>query len=263
MKPESISFPLTTPIFIHNENLVYPFMITPLFVSEEENIRAIDKALDSHNGLIFIAQAKEENGFYGVGTIGLIVRKSASPDGRVKVLFQGMERAKIVSIKNDSEDEALSGLINANPYKSYEESTANALLEVLRENVRILANTSQHFFSNVDILRAIDEDYDANRVIDRVASSLHLAKDTAYELFAQDDVLVRLELIVQYVMEEVRAQRLQKEIKSKVHNKMEQVNKEYFLKEQMKLIQKELGENPKDEEIEAYKQKLESLKKYI
>lgn len=264
MKPESISFPLTTPIFIHNESLVYPFMITPLFVSDEENIKAIDKSLDSHNGLIFIAQAKEENGFYGIGTIGLIVRKSASPDGRVKVLFQGIERAKIASIKNDgSGDESLSGLINAHPYKAYEESTANALLEVLRENVRILANTSQHFFSNVDILRAIDEDYDANRVIDRVASSLHLAKDIAYELFAQDDVLVRLELIVQYVMEEVRAQRLQKEIKSKVHNKMEQVNKEYFLKEQMKLIQKELGENPKDEEIEAYKQKLESLKKYM
>ncbi len=263
MKPESISFPLSTPIFIHNDALVYPFMITPLFVSDEENIKAIDKALDSHNGLIFIAQAKEEDGFYGVGTIGLIVRKSASPDGRVKVLFQGIERAKIISVNNESDDEALSGLINAHPYKAYEESTANALLEVLRENVRILANTSQHFFSNVDILRAIDEDYDANRVIDRVASCLHLVKDTAYELFAQDDVLVRLELVVQYVMEEVRAQRLQKEIKSKVHNKMEQVNKEYFLKEQMKLIQKELGENPKDEEIEAYKQKLESLKKYM
>lgn len=258
---ENIEFPLIVPILVQDDLFIYPFMIAPVYINDDENVQAVDKAMEG-NDLILISSPKDsetsdssDEALYDVGVLGSIMRKVAMPDGKTKLLFQGLYRAKIVKIISDNPLQALVDVIS---YEPYEENTANALLEILREKVKILANTSQRF--PPDLLKTIEDNHEPNRIIDLVASSMRLKKEPAYKLFAQDSVLSRLELIVEYVMEEIQAQRIQKEIKSKVHNKMEQINKEYFLKEQLKLIQKELGENPKDEEIERYKQKLEALR---
>ncbi|MGI0406035.1 endopeptidase La [Helicobacter himalayensis] len=255
---ENIEFPLVVPILVQDDLFIYPFMIAPVYINDDENVQAVDKAMEG-NDLILISSPKDsessDEALYDVGVLGSIMRKVAMPDGKTKLLFQGLYRAKIEKIISDNPLQALVDVIS---YEPYEENTANALLEILREKVKILANTSQRF--PPDLLKTIEDNHEPNRIIDLVASSMRLKKEHAYKLFAQDSVLSRLELIIEYVMEEIQAQRIQKEIKSKVHNKMEQINKEYFLKEQLKLIQKELGENPKDEEIERYKQKLEALR---
>lgn len=255
---ENIEFPLIVPILVQDDLFIYPFMIAPVYINDDENVQAVDKAMES-NDLILISSPKDskpsDEALYDVGVLGSIMRKVAMPDGKTKLLFQGLYRAKIVKIISDNPLQALVDVIS---YEPYEENTANALLEILREKVKILANTSQRF--PPDLLKTIEDNHEPNRIIDLVASSMRLKKEPAYKLFAQDSVLSRLEIIIEYVMEEIQAQRIQKEIKSKVHNKMEQINKEYFLKEQLKLIQKELGENPKDEEIQRYKQKLEALR---
>lgn len=258
---DTLEFPMTLPLLVQDELFIYPFMILPIFVSDEENICAIDKAMESKDmeqKRIFVSVAKEDGGFYDVGVMGHIMRKTAIPDGRIKILFQGLYKCKVLGV---TQGEPLEVHIDRIESKPYEENTANALLEILREKVKVLANLAQHF--PPDLLKALDENHDPNRIVDLVASGIRLKKDVAYTLFAKDDVLERLELIIECVMEEIQAQKMQKEIKSKVHNKMEQINKEYFLKEQLKLIQKELGENPKDEEIERYSQKLESLRPHI
>lgn len=255
-------FPIVMPLVIEDELFIYPFMIAPLFISDESNIKAADKAIKG-NSLIFISSTRSDDNqaFYDVGVIGSIMRKVALPDGRVKLLFKGLYRGKILKVIKSSK-EPLSVEVDRIYYKEYDEIKMNALLEVLREKVRHLANLDGHF--PPDLLKSIEENSEPNRIVDLIASAMRLSKNQAYTLFAKDDVEERILGLIDYIIEETQAQKLQKEIKNKVHNKMEQVNKEYFLKEQLKQIQKELGtDNTRDEEMEQYLQKLNSLKPFM
>ncbi|WP_095225376.1 endopeptidase La [Helicobacter sp. 12S02634-8] len=259
------NFPSTIPVIIEDEVFMYPFMIAPIFITDEANIKAANKALEQ-NDIVFVSCAKNsqeqkrlKDSFYDVGVIGNIMRKVALPDGRIKLLFQGITKGKILSI--ESED-PLQALIEVIAYKDYDPDKINAIMEVLREKVTNLANISQFF--PPDLLKTIDDNDDPNRIVDLIASTLRLKKEQSYQLFASDDTEKRLLLLIDLVIEETQTQKLQKEIKSKVHNKMEQINKEYFLKEQLKQIQKELGvDKQRDEEIDQYYQKLDTIKPFM
>ncbi|CAE10975.1 endopeptidase La [Wolinella succinogenes] len=256
------SFPMNIPVVVEDDLFLYPFMIVPIFVNDEANIKAINHAMD-HNELIFIATAKvgeEENrtkeSFYPAGVVGSIMRKVALPDGRVKLLFQGLARGKVLEVTQENPLMVEVDLIKSLPY---EENRINAVLAILRDKIKTLSSVNPQF--PPDLLRTIEENHDPHRIIDLIASTIKLRKEQAYRLFIEADAEERLLLLIDYIIEEVEALKLQKEIKSKVHNKMEQINKEYFLKEQLKQIQKELGvDNQRDEEIEEYYEKLESLK---
>lgn len=92
-------FPKDLPLIIDEDMLLYPFMIAPLFISDEDNLKAIDLAMNSQDKLIFIAPSKPNNNdtldFYDVGVIGTIMRRVALPEGRVKILFQGLSRGSV------------------------------------------------------------------------------------------------------------------------------------------------------------------------
>ncbi|PAF52024.1 endopeptidase La [Helicobacter sp. 13S00477-4] len=259
------NFPGIIPVIIEDEVFVYPFMIAPIFISDEANIKAANKAMEQNN-LVFVSCAKNsqeqkrfKDSFYDVGVIGNIMRKVTLPDGRVKLLFQGLTKGKILSLQDEN---PLQALIDVIIYKEYDADKINAIMEVLREKVTSLANISQFF--PPDMLKTIDDNDDPNRIIDLIASTLRLKKDQSYKLFASNDTEERLLSLIDMVIEEIQTQKLQKEIKSKVHNKMEQINKEYFLKEQLKQIQKELGvDKQRDEEINQYYQKLEKIKPFM
>ncbi|BCZ17074.1 ATP-dependent protease La [Helicobacter sp. NHP19-003] len=258
-------FPSVVPVIIEEEAFMYPFMIAPIFINNEANTKAVNKATQERNDLIFVSCSKGESGvvdrdkFYDVGVIGSIVRKVILPDNRMKVLFQGICKGRILNIESTDPLEAMVDVIT---YKEYDTDKINAIIDILKEKVSNLANISQFF--PPDLLKAIEDNNDPNRIVDLVASALHLKKDQAYTLFASDDIEERLLGLIDLVMEEIKTQKLQKEIKSKVHSKMEQVNKEYFLKEQLKQIQKELGiDKQKDEEIQEYFQKLSDIEPFI
>lgn len=257
-------FPMTMPLLVQDEQFIYPFMIAPIFTSNEANIKAAQEAINT-NSLVFISSLREDNelGFYDVGVIGSIMRKVSLPDGRVKLLFKGLYRGKILNVIDQYEKEGyVSVQADSIHYNEYNSSKMNALLQVLNEKVKILANISSHF--PAELPSSIEESKDPNRIVDLIASALSLPKDQAYTLFAKNDVEERVLWIIESVIEEIEAQKLQKEIKNRVHNKMEQVNKEYFLKEQLKQIQKELGvDNSRDEEIAQYKERLLALKPYM
>lgn len=258
-------FPSIIPIIIEEESFMYPFMIAPIFISDSANIKAINKALENKE-LVFVGCAKstkqstkDAQSFYDVGVIGSIMRKVNLPDGKVKILFQGITKGKILSIENA---DPLEGVVDIITYKDFDEEKISAIMAVLREKVRHLANISQFF--PPDILKTIDENEEPNRIVDLIASILRLKKDQSYHLFASNDTEKRLLMLIDFVIEETQTQKLQKEIKNKVHTKMEQTNKEYFLREQLKQIQKELGlDKQRDEEIENYNKKLESIKAFV
>ena len=203
---------------------------------------------------------KHQMPFFDVGVIGTIMRKVHLPDGRVKLLFQGLTKGRILSLQKGECYEALVDIIS---YKECSFAQVEAMSKVLREKVQNLANISQVLLPP-DLLKSIEETGEPNRMIDLVASSIRLKKEQAYKLFRSDDIEERLLLLIDFVSEEIQIQKLQKEIKTRVHNKMEQTNKEYFLKEQLRQIQKELGiDKQRDEEIEQYEKKLESIKPHL
>lgn len=254
-------FPKQLPIIIEEDMFLYPFMIVPLFISDEESIKAIDVAIEGGDKLIFITASKnrdndEEESFYDVGVIGTIMRRVVLPEGRVKILFQGLSRGSILGIVSKS---PLVGEIAPILSSSYDASRVEAILSVLKEKLRTLYSVSQMFPQ--DLLRSINETMDPNRAADLISSAARLKKEQAYKVFKENDPEERLVTLIDIIMEEIKAQQIQKEIKNKVNSQMEKINKEYFLKEQLKQIQKELGvDNSKDVEIEEYRKKLEGFK---
>ena len=262
---ESKMFPTQLPVIVEDELFLYPFMITPLFLSDEENIDALNLALESQSPILVVptkAQnegAREFDSIYDAGVIGTVMRRVPLPDGRVKILFQGTSKGRIVS---KVASKPLQAVVDVLHEKRPENTKSDALLTVLREKVRDLAALS-HFFPP-DLLKTIEESAEPSRVCDLILSSLRLKKKTAYEFFIEENLEQKLLKLIDYVIEEIEANKLQREIKNKVHSRIDKVNKEYFLKEQLKQIQQELGsDTSREEEIEEYRKKLEAKKKFM
>ncbi len=259
------AFPTTLPIIVEDELFLYPFMISPIFLNDEENMMAAQRALEE-NSLILVVPSKEGkegsrdfDSIYPAGVIGSIMRKVTLPDGRVKILFQGLARGEIVQKVAEHPLRALVDIIESKPYN---EIKIEALLEVLREKVRTLAAVSGQFPQ--DLIKTIEENHEPNRIADLVSSTIRLKKSDAYELFIESDIEKRIMLLIDFITEEIEQSKLQREIKSKVHSRLEKINKEYFLKEQLKQIQKELGvDTQKEEEIEEYRKRLEKIKPHL
>ena len=262
---ESKMFPAQLPIIVEDELFLYPFMITPLFLSDEENIEALNSALESQSPILVVPTKAQNEGarkfdaVYDAGVIGTVMRRVPLPDGRVKILFQGTSKGRIVSKVGQK---PLRAVVDVLHEKRPENTNSDALLTVLREKVRDLAALS-HFFPP-DLLKTIEESAEPSRVCDLILSSLRLKKKTAYEFFIEENLEQKLLKLIDYVIEEIEANKLQREIKNKAHSKIDKVNKEYFLKEQLKQIQQELGsDTSREEEIEEYRKKLEAKKKFM
>jgi ATP-dependent Lon protease len=237
-------------------------MISPLFLSDEKNIAAAACAIEN-NSLVIVCPVKPDHegeregaAIYDAGVIGSIMRKVVLPDGRVKVLFQGLARGHVGEIIDDV---SLRGVVDLIVPSEFNELKMEAILEVLREKVRALSQVSSYF--PPDLLRTIEENHEYNRIVDLICSSIKIKKENAYTLFVERDPEKRFLMLIDELIEETEANKLQKEIRSKVHGRIEKVNKEYFLKEQLKQIQKELGtDSHREEEIEEFRKKLEAKK---
>ena len=256
-------FPADIPVIAEDELFLYPFMISPLFLSDDSNINAATQAIEE-NSLVIVCPTKplhegqrDFESLYDAGVVGSIMRKVALPDGRVKVLFQGLARAK--TLYEVSQNPLTAHVDTIEPI-GVNSLKIDAILEIVREKVRTLSSVSNYF--PPDLLRTIEENHDHNRIIDLICSTVKLKKEQAYNLFIEADTEKRFLDLIDYLIDEIEANKLQKEIRSKVHTHIEKVNKEYFLKEQLKQIQKELGtDTSRDEEIQEYKDKLEAKKK--
>ncbi len=259
------NFPTKLPIVVEDDIFLYPFMIAPLFINDEKNLQAINSALDD-NSLVFIVASKDEfegsrdfNHIYKVGVIGSIMRKVSLPDGRVKVLFQGLAKGEILKKGSENPLMAEIGIVKE---PKFDELKISAIMSVLKEKVINLSTVTNYF--PPDLIKTIDENSDPYRVSDLVASSIRLKKIQAYTLFSEKDLEKKLLTLIDFVAEEIEGLKLQKDIKTKVNSKIEKVNREYFLREQLKQIQKELGiDAQREEEIEEYKKKLEELKPHM
>jgi len=258
-------FPAVLPIVGEDELFFYPFMISPIFLTSQPDIDAATKAMEE-NSLLFVATTKpgregerSHDAIYPVGVVGSIMRKVHMPDGRVKILFQGLARGRLLE---PVEGEPLQGKIGIVENDSYNQLRVNALLGMLREKIKELSQLNSSI--PADLVKTIEENDEPHRIADLVSSMLPLKKEKAYELYTQENIEQRLLGIIDIIAGQIEALKVQREISSKVHNKIEQTNKEYFLKEQLKEIQRELGvDTQREEEIAAFREKLEEIKPHL
>ncbi len=259
------SFPDTLPMVLEDNMFLYPFMIAPLFIESEENKKAVQFAIDN-NKLLVIALSLdgEENvkdrpkKFYNCAIAGNVMRKVALPDGKIKVLFQGLAKVIIQElVSNDPTQVVIDNMLQ----EEYDDKEIGAILDILRQNISILSKLNPKF--PADLIKTIDENNDASRIADLISSVLRLSKEEAYELLRETNISVRLYSLIEYVKKEIDAIKLKTEINKKVNKKIEKVNKDYFLKEQLKTIHKELGDNNKEEEVEQFREQLKTIKPFI
>ncbi|SFV59183.1 ATP-dependent protease La Type I [hydrothermal vent metagenome] len=256
------ALPASLPIIVEDDIFLYPFMINPMFLKEQKDIDAVNDAMEN-NSLIFVGASiagKEGNrdfdSIYKVGVIGSIMRKVQLPDGRIKVLFQGLSRAKILEQEESTFNRAMIDVIQS---ESYDKLKTDALMSILRDKIKKLSSINNKI--PADLLKTITENDEPHRIADLVSSMLGLEKEVAYTLYIELKIEKRLLGIIDMVSSEIEAHKIQREIRTKVHSKMEQTNKEYFLKEQLKEIQQELGtDTQREEEIADFKAKIEILK---
>ena len=258
-------FPQTIPLIIEDDIFLYPFMIAPLFLSNEQNIKAVEYAIEN-NKLVVVAVSKhgkegkrEHDSFYDVGVVGNIMRKVSLPDGKIKVLFQGLAKGKISDF---SDDNVLFASVDILKNEESSEQSIKSVIEVLIENVKKLSRLNIKF--PADLVKTIEENDDATRIADLISSVLKVKKDEAYKLFSQTNIEQRLFDIIEVIKKEIESFKIQKEITQKVNSKIEKTHKDYFLKEQIKAIQKELGsDNQKDAEVKSYKKRLKAKKEFM
>ncbi len=259
------NFPQDIPLIIEDEIFLYPFMIAPLFLSNEDNIKAVENAMEE-NKLVIVAVSKqgyedkrEKDSFYDVGVVGNIMRKVSLPDGKIKVLFQGLAKG---SIKEFNKETPLLVNVDILENKEFNVENTKSVISVLIEQIKKLSRLNAKF--PADLIKTIEENDDAIRIADLISSVLKVKKDEAYSLFAQTDIEQRLLDIIEVVKKEIESYKIQKEITQKVNSKIEKTHKDYFLKEQIKAINKELGnDNKKDEDIKSYTKRLKKIKKHM
>jgi len=258
-------FPTTLPIVVEDELFFYPFMISPIFLTNQKDIDAATDAMEN-NSLLFVTSSmsgkegsREFDDIYPVGVVGSIMRKVQIPDGRVKILFQGLARAQII---RPEEGEFNRALIDIVEFDHYDKLKVDALMRVLRDKVKRLSSLNSNF--PADLIRTIEENDEPQRIADLVSSMLKLDKEVAYALYIESNIEKRLLGLIDVLTSEIESAKVQREIRTKVHSKIEQTNKEYFLKEQLKEIQRELGiDTQREEEIATFREKIEALKAYM
>jgi len=250
---------------MEDELFLYPFMISPIFLTNQKDIDAATHAMEN-NSLLFVTSSimgkegsRDFDAMYKVGVVGSIMRKVHIPDGRVKILFQGLARGEIAEYVEDTYNKAIINIVEAD---SYNKLKADALMGILRDKIKQLSTVSASV--PADLVRTIEENEEPHRISDLVSSMLKLEKDVAYKLYIEPDIEKRLLGLIDVVVSETEAAKVQREIRTKVHSKIEQTNKEYFLKEQLREIQQELGmDTQREEEIAAFREKVEKLKPHM
>jgi len=258
------SFPDTLPLVVEKDMFLYPFMIAPLFIEDEKNKDAVQYAIDNNKLLVVavkdtkVDDKKSINDFYNVAIAGNVMRKVALPDGKIKVLFQGLTKVIVQEIVSSDPRQAVVDNLVLEEYNSEE---VNAIIDILKQNITILSKQNNKF--PADLIKTLEENTDPHRIADLISSVLAISNEQAYGILRETNISKRLYAIIEVVKNEIESIKLQSEINQKVNKKIETTNKKYFLKEQLKTIQSELGDNTKEEEMQEFKDKLKKIKKHM
>src|SRR6202162_2512167 len=242
------------PVLPLRDIVVFPHMIVPLFVGREKSVRALEDVMKDDKQILLVTQKNAAQDdptsadIYSVGTIGTVLQLLKLPDGTVKVLVEGGQRARIVRF---AENESF--------FQAYAETIEEKLGE--QQELEALARTAVSQFEQYiklnkkippEVLVSINQIEDPSKLADTIASPLALKIPEKQELLETETISERLEKVFGYMEAEIGVLQVEKRIRSRVKRQMEKTQREYYLHEQLKAIQKELGEGEdgKDENAE-------------
>ncbi|HSB78898.1 MAG TPA: LON peptidase substrate-binding domain-containing protein, partial [Candidatus Methylomirabilis sp.] len=238
--------PPQIPLLPVRDVVVYPFMILPLFVGRDKSIRAVDEALSRERLILLVAQKDAESEdpgpeeLYAVGTVAMIMRMLKMPDGRVKILVQGVSRAKILGFtRQDPCFEAKIAEV-AEPETGPQGLEVEALIRSVKEQIQKGVNLGKGV--SPDVLVIINNLEHPGRLADLVASNLDLKVEQAQQILEIFNPVERLKRLSELLGKEIEVLEMQHKIQSQAREEMDKTHREYYLREQLKAIQKELGE---------------------
>ncbi|MEK6759341.1 MAG: endopeptidase La [Deltaproteobacteria bacterium] len=262
---EQLNIPDSLPLLPVRDVVIFPFMIVPLFVGRERSINAVDSAL-TKDRLIFAATQKdvtkddpEPEDIYTSGTVCMIMRMLKLPDGRVKILVQGLSRATVdrfeqtrpsytVAVGRVKDEIALPITLEV-----------EALMRNVKEQLEKLAALGKVVFQ--EVMMVLDNITDPGRMADLVAANLGLKIEEAQSVLETLDPVKRLEKVAEFLVKELQVAQMQVKIQSQAKEEMDKSQREYFLREQMRAIKNELGDiEEASEEMEEFREKIKQCK---
>src|SRR5450432_4462606 len=250
------------PLLPLRDVVVFPHMVIPLFVGRPKSIKALESAMEEGKNVVLVAQksaAKDEpnpEDLYDVGTVSTILQMLKLPDGTVKVLVEGVQRARIEKVLTDKVNfEAEIEMIPT------EEPDSNEV-EAMRRT--LLAQFDQYVKLNKkippEVLTSLSGIDGAGRLSDTIAAHLPLKLEQKQQILEMFHVGRRLEQLLQLLETEIDIMQVEKRIRGRVKRQMEKSQREYYLNEQVKAIQKELGEGDDNADLDEMEKKVKAAK---
>jgi len=253
----------SVPVLPLRDVVVYPHMVIPLFVGRDKSIQALDAAMASNKQILLAAQKSADvddpgiDDMYGIGTLANILQLLKLPDGTVKVLVEGGERAGITRF------------VDTEAYFTAELETLGDALELDVRETEVLMRSATSLFDQYvklnkkvppEVLTSLTSIDDPSRLADTIAAHMSLKLEEKQQVLEMADVRVRLEHLMGLMEGENDILQMEKRIRGRVKRQMEKNQREYYLNEQMKAIQKELGDlDEAPNEIEDLAKKIESV----
>ena len=258
---ENIEFKEVLPLLPIRDLVVYPFMIHPLVVSRESSIQAVEEAMNNTDRLIFLSSQKDIHAempkpdeIFNLGTVATIIRKRNRPGGGIKILIQGLAKARIAGFEQSKPwFQVKLQKIEAVEVKESQE-VVEALLRSVKENLEKVINKSKVLSS--DILMILEDIHNPSRFADLVSSNLNLKVQQAQEVLEILNPIERLNRLNDILLSEIKILEYQEQIKSTTTSEISKTQKEYFLREQIKQMKSELGDNPTQDEFSELKNKV-------
>ena len=250
------------PLLPLRDVVVFPHMVIPLFVGRPKSIKALDVAMDTGKNILLVAQksaAKDDpaaEDLYPIGSVATVLQMLKLPDGTVKVLVEGTQRAQIARV--DDEGEYLSAeaaTLAGEPGPAHEvEAMRRALLAQFDQYVKLNKKIPPEILTSMS---GID---DGGRLADAIAAHLPLKLEQKQEILEMGDVAKRLEHLLGLLEGEVDILQVEKRIRGRVKRQMEKSQREYYLNEQVKAIQKELGEGDENADLDEVEKKIKAAR---
>jgi ATP-dependent Lon protease len=262
---KEIEIPDTLPVLPVRDIVVFPYMILPLFVGREMSIKSIDHALSTNRMVVLVTQkdlnieSPTPDDLYSMGTVGIIMRMLKLPDGRVKILVQGVSKARVLSFTQTEPfyRAAIEKIADQKP----EEMTIEieAIVRTVKEQLDKVVSLGKTILP--DIMVVVENLEDPGRLADLVASNLGLKTEQAQEVLEIIDPIARLKRVSDILSREIELLIVQQKIQTEARGEIDKTQREYFLREQLKAIQKELGEiDERAEEINEFRKKIEEAR---
>lgn len=254
-------FPDKVPMLPVRDIVVFPYMILPLYVGRESSIKAVEEAL-SKDRMIFLASQKEvteENpnfdSIHKTGTVAMIMRMRKLSDGRIKILIQGMSKATINELsQTEPYFEAKIEKVETNENK-YEAEELEPVIRTVKEKLEKIIALGK--LISPDILLVLEDVKEPGRLADLITGNLNLKIEDSQKVLESNDAKERLLLVDEILTAELEVLEMQTKIKNTAKDEMSKTQREYFLREQMRAIKNELGENDsKSEENDELRKQL-------